>query len=155
MKKVSEKNPRGFYRVQLTEEGKGVIGDSGWVENQVTNNGIRDFIVNWLIKNTAEGKGVSHVALGTGGVPAATDNTLSGEVQKRAAVTATSVMSRTAQFTAQFASSNSFVSTTANISNIGLFDSSSGGSLFAGNTYASSSCATNQNVNVTYQIRFS
>jgi len=27
--------------------------------------------------------------------------------------------------------------------------------LFAGNTYTSSSCNTNQNVNVTYQIRFS
>jgi hypothetical protein len=155
MKKVSEKNPRGFYRVQLTEEGKGVIGDSGWVENQVTNLGINQYIVNWLVGDTGNGKSVTHMALGTGGVPASNDTSLSGEVVKRAAVSTSVVSSRTAQFTAQFASSNSFVTTTVNISNIGLFNTSSGGTLFAGNTYASSSCATNQNVNATYQIRFS
>jgi hypothetical protein len=42
-----------------------------------------------------------------------------------------------------------------NISNIGLFNSSSTGTLFAGNTYASSSCASNQAVNITYDITFS
>jgi hypothetical protein len=36
---------RGFFRVQITEDGKGVIGDSGWKENQITNLGLRDFIV--------------------------------------------------------------------------------------------------------------
>jgi hypothetical protein len=35
-----------------------------------------------------------------------------------------------------------------------LFNSSSTGTLFAGNTYTSSSCATNQNVNATYDITF-
>jgi hypothetical protein len=61
------------------------------------------------------------------------------------------------QFTATFASSDSFMSATANISNIGLFQQSNvtTGTLFAGNTYASSSCATNQNVNATYTVSFS
>jgi hypothetical protein len=41
------------------------------------------------------------------------------------------------------------------LSNVGLFaTSNTNDTLFAGNTYASSSCNTNQNVNVTYQIRF-
>jgi hypothetical protein len=43
--------------------------------------------------------------------------------------------------------------------NVGLFNVSgpttASGTLFAGNTYTSSSCATNQNVNATYDIIFS
>lgn len=140
--------PRGFYRVQITEGGKGVVGDSGWKENTVTNDGIQQYLVNWLVGDTSNGKSITHAALGTGGAPVVTDTALSGEVVKRQAVTTSVVASRTAQFTAQFASANSFVTNTQNISNIGLFNTSSAatGTVFAGNTYASSSCATNQNV---------
>ena len=156
----SSVTPRGFFRVQITEDGKGVMGDSGWTENQVTNDGIRDYLVTWLGAG-AGGLSVSHMALGTGGAPAAADNALSGELvhvaDARKTVSFSSVASKTAQFTAAFNSAASFVTATANISNVGLFNSSAtvSSSLFAGNTYASSSCATNQNVNVTYQIRFS
>lgn len=151
--------PRGFYRVQITEDGKGVVGDSGWHENQVTNDGITQYLVNWLLGATGSGKSVTHLALGTGGAPAAGDTALTGENTEaagRQAVSTSVVASKTAQFTGQFASANSFVTATRNISNIGLFNTSTAatGTLFAGNTYASSSCATNQNVNATYQIRF-
>lgn len=137
---------RGFYRVQISEDGKGIVGDSGWKENQVVNDGIQQYLVNWLVGDTGNGKSVSHMALGTGGAPASNDTSLTGEVEKRASVTTSVVDSRTGQFTAQFASDNSFVTDTQNISNIGLFNTSSGGTIFAGNTYSSSSCATNQNV---------
>ncbi|MFA7301833.1 MAG: hypothetical protein WC069_06005 [Candidatus Shapirobacteria bacterium] len=150
---------RGFFRVQLTEDGKGVVGDSGWKENQVTDLGINQYIVNWLVSGA--GKSVSHMALGTGTAPAAAATSLSGELTGsagagRAAVSSSIVASGTAQFTAAFASANSFLTATANISNIGLFNTSTvgAGTLFAGNTFASSSCATNQSVNATYQIRF-
>ncbi len=152
---------RGFYRIQLTEDGKGVVGDSGWKENQVTNLGINQYIVNWLLGDTANGKSVTYAALGTGGAPASNDTSLSGEIthgaSSRATVSTSVVASRTAQFTGAFNSANSFVTASANISNIGLFNTSTTnvGTLFAGNTYASSSCATNQSVNYTYQIRFS
>lgn len=142
----------GFFRVQLTEEGKGVIGDSGWQKNQVTNDGIRQYVVDWL--TSGAGKSVGFLALGTGGAPASNATTLGGEVVKRVGVSSSIVASGTAQFTGAFASANSFVTATMNISNIGLFDVSSAGTLFAGNTFASSSCATNQSVNATYQIRF-
>jgi hypothetical protein len=60
--------------------------------------------------------------------------------------------------TATFASANSFITATASISNIGLFQTSgpttASGTLYAGNTYTSSSLATNQNVNATYTITF-
>jgi len=143
---------KGFFRVQLTEKGKGVVGDSGWVQNQITNQGILQYLANSLAG--IGGLTVSHAALGTGGVPAAADTTLSGEVQKRAAVIASILNSKTVQFVAQFMSSNSFVTTTQAIHNIGLFNASTLGVLFAGNTFTSSQCYTNMDVNVTYQIRF-
>lgn len=153
----------GVFRVQITEDdarGKQrVIGDSGWQKNQVTNLGISQYINQWLVSGSG-GKAVTHAALGTGGAPASNDTTLAGELthaaNDRASVSTSIVSSRTAQFTAAWASSDSFMSATANISNIGLFNTSttSVGTLFAGNTYASSSLATNQNVNATYQIRF-
>ena len=100
------------------------------------------------------------MALGTGGAPASNATTLTGELTHgangRAAVTSSIVDSGTAQFTAQFASSASFVTASANISCIGLYNTATTdvGTLFAGNTFASSTCATNQSVNATYQIRF-
>jgi len=147
MKKIKDCTTlRGFFRVQITEDGKGIVGDSGWKENQVTNLGIQDYVVDWLIGDTDGGKSITHMALGSGSAPASNGTSLEGEVVKRQAVTTSIVDSRTAQFTAQFASDNSFVTNTQNISNIGLFNLSAAGTIFAGNTYASSSCATNQNV---------
>lgn len=154
MKTKDKTKLKGFFRVQLEENGK-VVGDSGWKENQVTNLGIQDYLANWLVGDTANGKSVTHMALGTGSQPASNGTALEGEVDKRAAVSTSIISSRTAQFTAQFASADSFVGTDgANIANIGLFNTSSAGTVFAGNTYASSACASNQNVNATYQIRF-
>jgi len=145
---------KGMFRIQLTEDGK-LVGDSGWKKNQITNDGFNDYLCKAL-GAVSGSKQVSHLALGTGGVPAASDTTLAGEVQKRQAITAaTSSSSKTIRFTGTFSSANSFVTATANVSNIGLFNSSSTGTLFAGNTFASSAVATNQNVNATYDIIFS
>lgn len=157
---------RGFYRIQITEQDGNVTGDSGWKENLVVNLGFNNYLVKTLgaIAGSAQ---ISHMALGTGGAPGATDTALSGEVSTngsgsvvRSAVTAaTSTSSKTARFTATFSSANSFLTAAANISNVGMFNVSgpttASGSLFAGNTYTSSSCATNQNVNATYDIIFS
>jgi len=144
---------RGSYRLHILENGE-IVGDSGWLDNQVTNEGFRNFLVRTL-GAIAGSMQISHLALGTGGVPAAADTTLAGEVVKRQAVTAaTSSTSKSVVFTGTFSSANSFVTDTRNISNIGLFNSSSTGTLFAGNTFASSSCATNQDVQSTYVITF-
>lgn len=148
----------GFSRVQIEEDGK-VVGDSGWIgPNQITNLGFLNYLCD-LLGGSASSKYVGWVALGTGTVPGASDTTLHGEIMdstQRKSVTYGSVSSTTAQFTATFASSDNFLSAAANLSNIGLFaNSTTNETLFAGNTYTSSSCDTNQNVNVTYQIRFS
>lgn len=148
---------RGFYRVQIEDPDKGIVGDSGWHENLITNDGFNNFMAK-LLGAIAGSSQVTHMALGTGGAPIAADNVLAGEQSVRAAVTAaTSSTSKAVQFTATFASSVSFVTATKNISNVGLFATSTagGGTIFAGNTYASSSVATNQNVNASYSISFS
>lgn len=141
---------KGSFRLQITEDGK-VVGDSGWWHNQITNEGFRAMIR--AVSGITGSSQITHLALGTGGAPAAADTTLGGEVVKRQAVTAaTSSTSKAVQFTGTFSSANSFVTSTQNISNIGLFATSSGGTLFAGNTFASSSCATNQDVNCSYVL---
>lgn len=145
---------QGMFRVNITENGK-VVGDSGWRKNQITNLGFNQYLVGSL--GNISGKSVTHAALGTGGAPAAADTTLAGEQSVRAALTvATSSSSKTLRNTATFSSANSFVTASKNISNIGLFNTSTAatGTLFAGNTYASSTVATNQDVNVTYDIIF-
>lgn len=144
---------RGFFRVQIEENGE-IVGDSGWRTNQVTNLGFNQYLVSTL-GAIAGSKQISFMAVGSGTAPGAADTTLQGEVVKRAAITAaTSSSSKTVRFTATFASSDSFVTNAQNLSNIGLFNTSSGGTIFAGNTYASTACQTNQNVNATYDIQF-
>lgn len=157
-----------MFRVQIVEDRdsrgrllkrKKIVGDSGWQKNQVTNIGIRDGIVQWIAAG-ASGSAVTHMALGTGTAPASDATSLNGEItdaaSSRKTVSTSIVSSRTAQFTAAFASSASFVTATKNISNIGLFATSTtaAGTIIAGNTYASSSLATNQSVNATYQLKF-
>jgi len=148
---------RGFFRVNIVNPDGTVAGDSGWRKNQVTNLGIKEYLCD-NIGASAGSKQIGFIALGTGGAPASNATTLPGEISgstKREAVTYSNVSSRTAQFTATFASSDSFLGGSSNLSNIGLYNATtSNATLFAGNTYASSSCDTNQNVNCTYQIRF-
>ena len=151
---------RGFYRLQITDPDGSIVGDSGWHENQIVNLGVNDYLCQ-LLGGMAGSKVITHAALGTGTAPGAAATALNGELDQtssRAAVTAaTSSSSMKARFTATFASGNSFVSTTMTLANIGLFNQSNvtAGTLFAGNTYATSTCAVNQNVNVTYDIDFS
>lgn len=155
---------RGFFRVNVLEDGN-VVGDSGWCENQVTNDGINQYIVNWVVGNTASGKSVTHMALGTGTAPASNATSLAGEIshgtqQSRKSVTTSVESSRTAQFIASFNSATgtaAWITTTVTLQNVGLFNTSTtgAGTILAGNTFATSSVATNQNVQVTYQLRFS
>jgi hypothetical protein len=151
---------KGMFRIHITEDKNGdelIVGDSGWKKNTVTNQGFNSFLCA-AIGAAAGSSQIAAVALGSGTAPAVTDTLLPGEAvtTKRAAATYGSVGSKTAQFTATFASSNSFLTASQNLSNIGLFctTTSTTGTIFAGNTYASSAVATNQNVNVTYNIGF-
>lgn len=145
---------KGSYRLHVVDPDGTIVGDSGWHENQVTNEGFRNYLAR-LLGAIASSSQIGYMALGTGTVPGAADTTLHGEVTSRTAVTAaTSSSSKAVRFTATFSSAGSFVGATVSLQNIGLFAGVSGGTLFAGNTYNTSSCATNQNVQCTYDISF-
>ena len=156
---------KGFFRVNIEEDGK-IVGDSGWCENQVTNLGIQNYIAYALLSNAASTPAINAAALGTTNAPASDGTTLPGEIMastQRVSGTrlttafssrSTSNGSATAQWTFTFYSSASFLTGASNISNIGLYNgSATNATLLCGNTYTSSSCNTNQNVNCTYQIR--
>ena len=154
MKSKDDMKIRGMCRLRIVNEDGTIAGDSGWKRNQIVNGGVQDFL-SALLGNTTGSKQVTHLALGTGGAPASDATTLGGEVEKRKGVTVTVSESTSVVFTATFGSSDSFVTDTQNISNIGLFNSSAAGGMFAGAALAgSSSCATNQQVNASYTITF-
>ena len=157
MKQINEGlKIEGFSRVRITEDDGKIVGDSGWVgPNQVTNLGFQHYLCE-LLASSAGSLQVTHMAIGTGGVPGAADTGLSGEQDFRPAVSLVLDTSKTIRFLATFAYGDSFVPSTKDIDCIGLFNTSevTVGQIFAGNEYASSSCATNQNVNVSYEIRF-
>lgn len=147
---------RGFFRLQISEDGK-VVGDSGWKKNQITNLGYQNFIVGSLGAVAASSQ-ASYLALGLGTAPGASDTSLQSELSDAAGcrftVLPTAVSSKTLQLTGSLASN--VITANRTIQNVGIFAVSSVtvGTLFAGNTYATSQLQTNQQVNVTYQIRF-
>lgn len=148
---------RGFSRLRIVDDDGTIAGDSGWNENTVTNLGKLHYIVRALA-SSAGSKYLSYAALGEGTEPGAADTALESEVvgtqgsQIRDAMSMESSGSTALRCTGTFASGDSFVTAQESIKNIGLFQSSTGGTIFAGNSFASSSCDTNQNVNYTYDI---
>jgi len=149
---------RGFFRVHIVENDK-IVGDSGWLPNTVVDLGFSHYLVD-LLGQGANSKQISRMMLGTGTAPGATDTTLNGELNTatytRTTVTFSNVGSKTARFTATFASSSSHITAPVTLQNIGIINNTtSGGTLMAGNTYTTSQWNTNQDVNATYEIRFS
>jgi len=143
---------KGFMRVQITDRAGKIVGDSGWKKNTVTNLGFEQYIVG-AVGNIGGYKQVSHMAIGTGGAPIATDTALSGETGARVTTSNSVISSKTLQCTAQF--SGTAMGSTCTIQNVALANTSSGGTILAGTTYSTSQWASNQNVNATYQLRFS
>ena len=145
---------KGAFRLRIVNPDGTFAGDSGWNENLVTDLGFNKYLVSAL-GSIAGSLFISHIGLGTGSAPGAAATSLDGEVGTRQAVTvATSATSKTLRCTATFAAGWHSSGVAHAISNIGLFNSVSAGTLFAGTTYASSSCASNQAVNTTYDITF-
>ena len=151
---------RGFSRVRIRNQDGSLHGESPWGKNQIVNLGVAGYLV-YSLGSLANSSYLSYAALGEGTEPGATDTSLESEVTgtnagpNRDAMTMASSGSTRLRCTGTFASADSFVTATESLANIGLFASSSGGTIFAGNTYGSSTCATNQAVEYTYDITFS
>lgn len=147
---------KGFFRLNIVDPDGSVKGDTGWKENQIVNNGFQNFLM-YLLAGSAGSLRPSHAALGTGTVPASSATSLAGELTEasgRMALTTGTSGSKTVSYT--FTLNSGVIAAASTIQNVGLFSGSTqaGGTLMAGNTYATSSLATNQAVNGTYQISF-
>ncbi len=157
MTKAKDKvRARGFFRLNVVNPDGSIEQDSGYVENQIVNTGYQDFLM-YLLAGSAGSLRPSHAALGTGTVPASNATTLAGELTEttaRMALTTGTSGSKTVQYT--FTLNSGVIAAASTIQNVGLFTGSTqaGGTMFAGNTYATSSLATNQAVNGTYNIAF-
>lgn len=157
-KTISDKSAvKGFFRLNVKEDGK-VVGDSGWIENQITNYGYETAIVG-PVGAIAGSTRVTAFALGTGTVVASNSSALPGELTdatncRISALTPTAVSSKTLRFVGSL--NSNIVTATRAIANIGLFAASAytSGSCIAGNTYTTSTLATNQTVDATYELRF-
>lgn len=153
---------RGFFRLNVVEDGPDgkpiVVGDSGWMPNQITNAGYDNFLSR-VIGALAGSSLASYAALGTGSVIASNSTALPGELTDaancRCTLATATTGSKTVQFT--FTLASNIVTASRAISNVGLFAVSTTalGSCFAGNTFASSALATNQAVNGSYALSFS
>lgn len=146
---------RGFFRLNIVDPDGEIVGDSGMVENTITNLGKQHYLAE-LLGAIAGSSQVGYAALGTGSAPNVTHTTQDGELGEnvRDAVSKSQNGSTSVVFYGTFASADSFVTATRNLSNIGLWATNTGGSIFAGASYTSSSCGTNQAVNYTYTITF-
>lgn len=150
--------PRGFFRLNILENGE-VVGDTGWKENTVVDLGFSHYLVD-LLSGGGSSKTIARMMLGTGTAPGATATTLDGELNTatytRQTVTSANVSSKTARYTATWTSGSSHITAAVTLRNIGIINNTtSAGTLMAGNTYATSQWNTNQDVNATYEIRFS
>lgn len=150
---------KGCYHLQIVDEDGSIVGDSGPVYNIVTTGGFQNICR--LIGTGLTGTQWSHINVGTNGTPASNATSLPSEVSgtngtnQRASVTAaTTTGSKTLRFTATMDSSNSFVTQSETINNVGVFFHSDAASLGAGASYTASSVGTNQNVNITYDLVF-
>jgi hypothetical protein len=146
----------GFFRVKIGERKNGrlrVVGNSGWQKNQVVNLGFQDYICG-AVGAIAGSKQIGYMGIGTGTAPNASHTTLDGETGTRKATSNSCVSSQTMQVTAAWASTD-HPGGTPNVRNLGMFNTSSAGTLCCGNTFNSSAWNSNQAISVTYQLRFS
>lgn len=156
MKSKNKIVTKGFYRLNVINPDGSIAGDTGWKENQIVNNGYQQFLM-YLLAGSAGSIRPSHAALGTGTIPASSATSLAGELTEsggRCALTTGTSGSKTVNYT--FTLASGVIAAASTINNVALFSGSTtaGGTLMAGNTYATSALATNQAVNGTYAISF-
>lgn len=146
---------RGVFRIKIGEDKNGktiVVGDSGWIENQIVNLGWQDYIMA-SIGSVTGSKYVKRMILGTGGAPASNATSLAGETTRSTNINAATVGSFTLRFTTQWTSAL-HPGGSPTIANAALInDTASGGTILCGNTYTGSSWASNQGVSATYELQ--
>jgi len=144
---------KGFIRTQIVDKKGKIVGDSGFIQNQLTNLGMGSC---FALRLMAAGEIIASIAFGSASTPASSATALSGHAALVAIATAAAGSANntyTAQMTAQLAGGDTSFHSDTPLGNIGLVGSASN-RLFAGVGFATSSLGTDQSVNVTYNIEF-
>lgn len=151
-KTTSKLTVRGFIRGQIVDsKTKKIVGDSGWVENKLTNDGLTDLAR--LLGAVSGSYVVGYAAVGTQNTAVdMTQTDLVGRINSFRALNLATSGTATLTCTASFA--GTALATTYTVAAAGLFKTNSVSSLFALQTFTGSAWATGQNFNLTYQIRF-
>ena len=142
-------------RFQLINKKTGKIdGYSVWLDNIITETGFDDLIVG-VIGGIAASSQVTHIQLGTQTqAPLSTQTSLTGEFGGRLAVTPTLVGNGTLQATRTW-ETNEATEAGSEVGGIGLYGTSTGGSIGNVLTFATSQKTTDQTLSATVQWRFS
>jgi len=143
---------KGFFRLQIVDKKtRKIVGDSGYFQNQITNYGLNSCIVALPLKcaGSIQAQGMM---LGSGTNPAsdATALPLSNTDYWSAFAQSTVIASLTARGTVSFDGTLG----AATLCNVGIMATNTG-TLIAGKTFASSAITTDQDVNCTYELRYS
>jgi len=143
---------RGMSRLQIVDKkSRKIVGDSGWVKNQITNYGLESCICAAPIG--AASVQAAGMIIGSGTEPASSATALDGSNTDQYSAFAQSTVSGSlsARMTQSF---DGNASSMATLANIGIL-AASNGSLIAGATFASSSLGTDQDVNASYEFQYS
>jgi hypothetical protein len=143
---------KGFTRLQIVnKKDKRIVGDTGWLRNQITNYGLNSCIVALPIK-CAGSIQATGIMLGSGtGVASSGTNLESGNTDYWASfLQSTVVDSLTARATVSFDGTLG----AATLQEIGIFGASTG-TVIAAKSFASSALTTDQSVNCSYELRYS
>ena len=144
---------KGFFNVQVKDKKTGrIVGDSGWCENVLTNDGLNAIAAIAIGATGSYAVGFAAIGKGTDTVVASMTD-LKSKQNKYLSVSPSSVATGTARCTVSFDGSDN--SATLTIGEIGLFKTDSAGSMVAGNVFTTSQMTTDQTLNATYELRFS
>lgn len=152
--KIDDAKISGEFRVEHFRDGK-LLSDTGWIKNTIVNGSFAIF--------SARAGGISatqftYLALGeTATAPAATQSALTLEISTsglaRAAAAVTQVTTTQPNDTLQLAYTWT-ASGSKTVEEVGVFNASSGGVMAARGLTTTKSLVTNDQLSVTYKIKF-
>lgn len=167
IKDMAEEIPvHGRFRIQIGERvdrfgnpnprgrSKRIVGDSGWVNNTLTNEG-KNFYLAAKVGSVTGSKTPTHFQVATQSTAVdATQTALLGETRIRKTLLASTLATGTLRMTASWSSTDNTAAIT--IGSIGIYETSTfgGGTLGAGQTYTTSQWNSNQDLSATYEWRF-
>jgi hypothetical protein len=146
---------RGFFRAQLVDHETGkIVGDSGWCPNTVTEYGLDNACAGASIGASGSCQALSGVIATQSTAVDATQISLVGTDGAVTDFTPSTVATGTARNTCSFAGSD--LGGTITVGSVGMHSNTNAATdLLAGQTFTTSQMATNQDLNITYELRFS